>query len=255
MGVFHIGDAIILSWSQGNLDILQGQTTQKLYRYFKLRDQRTTREERAMFYRQVLNAGNAQTLENMVVNEDFPVLWETLLTTAKDYYDAFQSKDYNPRVVSKQSVFQAIRELQHNLSVNCSGMVKAIIPELYAHLQSCFEIIDQKEVADQLGNGVDKTRWKVIENVHKSLTNQKPPVLAYLTIAVEGNKIFRFIADFNASAVTNEVFDEFIQSTERYRVASQQLQAPTRKGLLPGMPAVPKETKKEQLQKIDDWDF
>ena len=87
MGVFKLVDALVLNWACGSIDVVEGDVVSRMYRYWKLRDERMSAEERGMVYRRVLNKGDADVLDRMVVNEDFPNLWHNLMAEVADYID------------------------------------------------------------------------------------------------------------------------------------------------------------------------
>ena len=153
LGILRVADAVLMRWTAGMLDIPQGSTASKLYSYYKLRDEYTTAEERAMFYKIVLNVGDGQVIDEMAINHDFTGLWDTLMTEAVKYIDKYEQKDSNFSVVSKSGVFQAIRELQYNLTTFSSGMIKAVLPEMYKQFEKAVDIIDDENVKAQLGWG------------------------------------------------------------------------------------------------------
>jgi hypothetical protein len=80
LGILRVADAVLMRWTSGMLDVPQGSTASKLYSYYKLRDNYTTAEERAMFYKIVLDVGDGEVLDEMAVNKDFTPLWDTLMT-------------------------------------------------------------------------------------------------------------------------------------------------------------------------------
>ncbi|GHE60969.1 hypothetical protein [Roseivirga thermotolerans] len=222
LGIFRVADAIILAWTQGRLDIPQGETSSKLYRYYKLREERTTMEERAMFYKQVLNIGDAEMLDNMVANEEFSQLWEVLMEEVVRYIEKYESAD-SPDYISKTPVYQSLKDIQYNLTTRTSGMVKAMTREMYAHLQSAIEILREQTVVDQLGYGYQKSMWKVIERVSQSEFDSIPNVSALRRAAIEGNKLLRWIADFDEGSVTEENFVEFLHIAENFIISQSQL--------------------------------
>lgn len=222
LGIFRIADAIILAWTQGRLDIPQGDTSSRLYRYYKLRDERTTQEERGMFYKQVLNIGDAEMLDNMVSNEEFSQLWEVLMEEVVRYIEKYESAD-SPDYISKTPVFQSLKDIQYNLTTRTSGMVKVMTREMYAHLQSAIEILKEQTVVDQLGYGYQKSMWKVVERVSQSEFDFIPNVSALRRAAIEGNKLLRWIAEFDEGAVTEEVFAEFLHTAENFIISQSQL--------------------------------
>ena len=108
-----------------------------------------------MFYKQVLNIGDAEMLDNMVSNEEFSQLWELLMEEVVRYIEKYESAD-SPDYISKTPVYQSLKDIQYNLTTRTSGMVKAMTREMYAHLQSAIEILREQTVVDQLGYGYQK---------------------------------------------------------------------------------------------------
>jgi hypothetical protein len=224
LGVLRVADAVIMAWTQGRLDIPQGETATKLYRYYKLRKERTTPEERAMFYKVVFNNGNAEVLENSVVNTEFGELWSTLMKETVKYIQKYETKENASEYVSKIGVYNSIKNLQYNLSVFMSGMVKSLLPEMYAQLTNAFDILKRPEVVQQLGQGYHRNMWKVIEKVSAEAFGYVPNVSALRTIAVKGHSIFRTIAEFDEAQFLEEDFRIFIGNVEEFIVANGQVE-------------------------------
>jgi hypothetical protein len=224
LGILRISDAIIMAWTQGKLDIPQGETATKLYRYYKLRKERTTAEERAMFYKIVFNSGNADVLEDSVVNTEFSQLWSTLMNETVKYIQKYESNENANEFVSKVGVYNAIKNLQYNLSVFMSGMVKSLLPEMYAQLQSAIDILKRPEIVQQLGQGYHRNMWKVIERVSAEAFNHVPNVSALRTIAVKGHSVFHAIANFDEAQFSEEDFRNFISDVEEFIVANGQVE-------------------------------
>ncbi|ELR72564.1 hypothetical protein C900_01238 [Fulvivirga imtechensis AK7] len=223
LGILRVADAVLMRWTAGMLDIPQGSTASKLYSYYKLRDDYATVEERAMFYKIVLNVGDAEVLDQMAVNTDFTPLWDTLMTETVKYIDKYEQKDSNFGVVSKSSVYQAIKELQYNLTTYSSGMVKAILPEMYTQFEKAVAILDDDNVKSQLGWGYRRSMWNVIERVSQEEFSYKPNVSSLRTAAVSGHKIFAAIAGFDAGLMSESAFQDFIQNVEAFIIAQSQL--------------------------------
>lgn len=196
MGVFRVADAVLKYVTMGRVDMDSSPTATHLYNYMKLRDQRTTPEERAMFYKQVFNLGDGEVARGMTVNQNFGPLWETLLTEVIRYIRKYERVD-NPDLVSTRGIRQAIINLQHNLSRAASGMVKVYIPEMYAHLEHAIRIIDAPEIKDQLGHGVARDLYNVVENVSMQEFNHYPNTSALRTIADSARKIILAIANYS----------------------------------------------------------
>jgi uncharacterized protein YoxC len=224
LGILRITDAIIMAWTQGKLDIPQGETATKLYRYYKLRKERTTAEERAMFYKIVFNSGNAEVLEDAVVNTEFSQLWSTLMNETVKYIQKFEANENANEYVSKVGIYNSIKNLQYNLSVFMSGMVKSLLPEMYAQLQSAIDILKRPEIVSQLGQGYHRNMWKVIERVSSEAFNYIPNVSALRTIAVKGHSVFHAIAQFDEAQFTEEQFRTFITDVEEFIVANGQVE-------------------------------
>jgi hypothetical protein len=223
LGILRVADAVLMKWTGGMLDIPQGSTASKLYSYYKLRDEYTTAEERAMFYKIVLNVGDAEVLDKMAINEEFTNLWDTLMTESVKYIDKYEQKETNFNVVSKAAVYQAIKELQYNLTAFSSGMVKAILPEMYKQFEKAVDIIDDDNVKAQLGWGYRRSMWNVIERVCQDEFGYKPNVSAMRTAAVSGHKIFATIASFDEGLMSDTAFQDFIRNIETFIISQSQL--------------------------------
>lgn len=251
LGILRVADAVLMRWTSGMLDIPQGATASKLYSYYKLRDEYTTAEERAMFYKIVLNVGDGQVLDKMAVNGEFTSLWDTLMTESVKYIDKYEQKETNFSVVSKAAIYQAIKELQYNLTVFTSGMVKAVLPEMYRQFEKAVDIIDDDNVKAQLGWGYRRSMWNVIERVSQEEFGYKPNVSAMRTAAVTGHKIFATIASFDEGLMSETAFQEFIRNVETFIIAQSQL----------GEEAPRSEAGEEADEKVtenlgeDEWDF
>ena len=252
LGILRVADAVLMRWTSGMLDIPQGATSSKLYSYYKLRDEYTTAEERSMFYKIVLNVGDGEVLDKMAVNQEFTPLWDTLMTECVKYIDKYEQKETNFNVVSKSAIYQAIKELQYNLTVFTSGMVKAVLPEMYRQFEKAVDIIDDENVKAQLGWGYRRSMWNVIERVSQEEFGYKPNVSAMRTAAVTGHKIFATIASFDEGLMSETAFQEFIRNVETFIIAQSQL----------GEEAPQSELVKEEADDAvtdnlgeDEWDF
>lgn len=219
MGVFKLVDALVLNWASGSIDVVEGEVVSRMYRYWKLRDQRPSPEERGMVYRRVLNKGNADVLDRMVVNEEVPNLWHNLMAEVADYIDKTEkvmtgTTESSP--VSRARIYQATRDLQYNLTEYCTGMAHIQARELYAQLQECVDLLRDPEILAYFGGNRRKSLWTVIEQLSKQEFGASPNIAALRSLAVDGNTIFRFIADFTEGGVRQEQFDRFLQASEAY---------------------------------------
>lgn len=219
LGVFNLVDALVLNWSAGSIDVVEGAAAARLYRYWKLREERASAEERGMVYRRVINKGNTEVLSRMVVNEPFPQLWHNLMAEVAEYIDKTERVDegfgeFSP--VSRSRIYQSTRELQYNLTEYCTGMAHVQAREFYAQLQECFEILKDDEIMAYFGGNRRKSLWTVIERLSKEEFGASPNIAAHRSLAVDGNKIFVWIANFNESSVRQEDFVAFLQAAESY---------------------------------------
>ncbi|MBU6953582.1 hypothetical protein [Hahella sp. HN01] len=219
LGVFRLVDALVLNWAAGSIDVVEGPAAARLYRYWKLREERASLDERGMVYRRVLSKGSTEVLSRMVVNEPFPLLWRNLMAEVAEYIDKTEKVDdgageFSP--VSRSRIYQATRELQYNLTEYCTGMAHVQAREFYAQLQECFEILKDDEIMSYFGGNRRKSLWTVIERLSKEEFGASPNIAAHRSLAVDGNRIFQWIANFNEAAVRQEDFIAFLQAAESY---------------------------------------
>jgi hypothetical protein len=219
LGVFKLVDALVLNWAAGSIDVVEGPAAARLYRYWKLREERASNEERGMVYRRVINKGNTDVLSRMVVNEPFPQLWHNLMAEVAEYIDKTERVDQGigeTSPVSRSRIYQATRELQYNLTEYCTGMAHVQAREFYAQLQECFDILKDDEILAYFGGNRRKSLWTVIERLSKEEFGASPNIAAHRSLAVDGNKIFVWIANFNETSVRQEDFVNFLQAAESY---------------------------------------
>lgn len=219
LGVFRLADALVLNWSSGAIDVAEGAAASKLYRYWKLRDERSTPEERSMLYTRVLAKGDGQLLDRMVANEHFPALWQQLMEEVANYISKSESlesgiNEVSP--VSRSRIYQATKELQYNLTEYCTGMAHMQTREVYAQLQEAMDLLREPEILAHFGGSRRKTVWSVIDELSKTEFGQAPNIGAHRTLAVAGNKVFQWIAEFDEATTQHETFIEFLESAESY---------------------------------------
>jgi hypothetical protein len=223
MRVFDVANALVLRWASGALDIPTGETAGSLYRFHKLRNERSTYEERAMLYKRVLNKGNGRLLSNMVANTAFPLLWHKLMVEVTEYIRKSEGKQMGSAFVSRSQIYQAVKNLQHNLTETMTGMAHIQVAEDYAHLQEALNILKADEILNMFG-GRRKTLWSVIEQVAREDLGVMVPTAPLRTTAVEGNKIFQWVADFNEGFVQNSGFQSFLSSAEAWIIAQASIE-------------------------------
>ena len=222
MRVFDVANALVLRWASGMLDIPEGKTAAALYRFHKLRDDRNTPAERAMLYKRVLNKGGGKLLSKMVTNTAFPMLWRQLMEeVVKHIRKSERSKDV---WVSRSPIFEATKNLQYNLTEHMTGMSHAQVTEDYAHLQEALDILKSEEILNSFG-GRRKSLWSVIEQVAKEDLGTMVATATLRTIAVEGNKVFQWIANFESAGSVREAdFEMLLSAAESWIIAQASMQ-------------------------------
>src|SRR5690606_646227 len=123
---------LVLRWASGEIDIGPSSddyvpagtraVVDKMYRYFKLRDERLSPEERAIVYRRALAKGDGELLSRMVPNEGFPNLWGSLMQEFVTYIRKLEESYGDEGLVSRTPIYEATKMLQVNLSENMTGM-------------------------------------------------------------------------------------------------------------------------------------
>lgn len=222
MGAYRVADAVMKYATMGRIDVASSSTATRLYGYMKLRDQRTTPEERAMFYRQVFDMGGGPAMDRMVSNTSFWPLMESLVHHVIEYIHKYEVAE-EPSNISQASIRQVIRDLQHNLSRAASGMCKVFIPEMYAHLEDAVQIISAPEIRDQLGQGVARDLWNVIEQVSMEEEGYLPNTSALRTVAATAREIILDIAHYSEATFDNADFQRFVQNVEAFVIAQSQV--------------------------------
>ena len=82
-----------------------------------------------------------------------------------------------------------------------------------------------EEIINHFG-GRRKSLWNVIESVAKQDLGVTVQTSIMRTLAVEGNRIYQWIADFNEATVREENFKEFLKSAEAWIIAQASLEEP-----------------------------
>lgn len=219
MGLFRLADAMVLNWSAGAIDVAHGPAADKLYRYWKQLERRSTPEERGMLYRRVLNKGTTHVLDRMVPNEHFPALWHQLLAEVADFIEKsekVESGSSSSSPVKRSRIYQATKELQYNLTEYCTGMAHRQAEELYAQLTEAIDLFRDEDIIAHFGGSRRKNMWTVIERLSKAEFGTSPSIGAIRSLAVDGNKLFQWIANFDQTTVSDYAFDEFLEAAETY---------------------------------------
>ncbi|MFH1717984.1 MAG: hypothetical protein ABIF19_11570 [Planctomycetota bacterium] len=219
MGIFKLADVLILNWSSGAIDVAAGQAADMLYAYWKNGEDRSTPEDRGMLYKRVLDKGDANILSRMVANEHFGTLWHNLMSEVAEYIRRTEKIDEGrgeSSPVSRSRIYQAARELQYNLTEYCTGMAHKQAHELYNQLKDAMVVLSHEDVITHFGGRHRKSLWTVIEQMSKAEFGNSPNIAAIRSLAVDGNKVFQWIADFDKATVTTQQFEEFLEAAEAY---------------------------------------
>ena len=258
LGIFRCVDTLVLMWAQGSLSLSSNTSSSKLYRYYKLRDNRLSFDERNMIYKQILNKGNGRMLSRMSANVEFTHLWQQLMNNSVNYIQKSEGLNNND-LVSRSRIHQATLNLQQNLSSHMVGKPLNDVHELYSQLQEAIEILTDEEVTAHFATGSDRNMWKVIENISRKEMGFVPNTTAIKTVAVEGNKIFNWIANFTPSNVSQDAFTMFLNSAEAYIISQGEQQVKPRahrrdSGYYDaGYDAMGDEFQDAEMEELSDW--
>ena len=218
LGMFKLADALVLRWASGTFDAEPGAPSADLYRYWKLRSERISAEERAMMYKRILAKGDGNLLSGMVENEAFPDLWGTLMSKATDFLERSEENASSDRQVSRQPIYQATKQLQYNLTEHATGMAHMQITEMYHHLLEAKKVLEH--AIDYFSTGSRKSLWTVIERASREWFDEAPNISAIRSSAIDGNKVFQWIAAFDQSNVTDEQFQALLDASEAWIISA-----------------------------------
>lgn len=230
--VFDIAEQLVLGWASGEVDIAEGPAAGKLYRYWKLLDDRSNAAERAGLYRRVLNKGTSAALSRAAVNENFPNVWGNLMTEIAEYIDKserLESGRTDGTPISPRPLHQAMREMQYNLTEYCTGMAFMQVREIYAQMQQAFDILKDPDVIASFGGVRRRNMWTVITEISREAFGSAPAVAPIVRLAVDGNRIFQIAADFDEGTFGPNDLEDLIEAGESYIINSALVgDAPTR---------------------------
>lgn len=223
-GVFRVTDAIVYRWATGSLDVPNDpdgdSTASKLYRYYKFREERTAIEERKLLYKRVLNRGDVKLMDKMQGNTEFTRLWKNLIYEFVRYIQKEEDND-SPERISRKPIYQAIQDLQYNLSASMTGMALIQTQEIYYQFKDCLDILRDSNIVAQLGNGYRRNMWTVIEKVSMEEFKSLPNISPLRTAAVEGQKIFKYVslADDSILQQGSNLFEDLKHSVDLFVTA------------------------------------
>jgi hypothetical protein len=217
MGVFRLAEALVLNWASGRVEVVDPRATTKLYAYWKQLDDRSDAQERGMLYRRVLGKGSTELLSRMVSNDGFMPLWSNLMGEAATFIDKSERLDkaYGETMVSSNPIRQCMRELQYNLTEYCNGMAFVHSHEVYRQLQAAFEVLKDPDIVANFGGPRRRNMWTVVERLSKEEFGQSVPVGPLLRVAVDGNRIFQLVANFDGE-LSGEELASLVDAAESY---------------------------------------
>lgn len=149
--------------------------------------------------------------------------------------------------ISRAPIYQAVKELQYDLTEFMTGMAHLQVTEMYAHLKEALEILSAEDIVDHFG-GYRKTMWRVLERVAKEDLGLALNVSPVRTLAVEGNKVFQYIANFNQETDPEEAFRYFLSAAEAWIIAQAMVESTGE------MPAEEEEEKFLEEDEFSDWE-
>ncbi len=253
LGIFRLADALVLRWASGAFDAPAGEASADLYRYWKLRSERVSPEERGMMYRRILSKGDGKLLNGMVENEAFPGLWGTLMQNTTEYIRRSEENSSPDRPVSRQPLFQATKQLQYNLTEHATGMAHMQIQEMYFHLKEAKAVLEH--AIDSFSTGSRKSLWTVIERASREWFNESPNIAAVRSAAVDGNRVFQWIANYDAGSVVEDDFRTFVDAAEAW-ILTQAESGETAPGATNGddETTVDEDVNADEADVDSDWD-
>jgi len=255
LGIYRLADALVLRWARGQLDITDGEAASKLYNYWGLRKDRSSPEERGLLYKRILNFGDTRVLRGMVENEAFSALWHKLMEEATEFIRRSEENSAQEEKVSRAKIFEATRNLQYNLTSHMTGMGHLQTQEMYAYLTDAMAILSHPDVVDFFGGGRSKNMWKVIERLAVEDFGSAPNIAAIRTAAVEGNKVFQWVAKFDgAGRVIEEDFRAFLESAEAWILAQASQDLKVAAGIEDRDEEDDEESDDDEKDDFDDWD-
>lgn len=191
--------------------------------------------ERQMFYRQLFGYGDSQTPDSSQVNTDFRRLWAVLMTEVVKYIGKVEENSQGYQGVSTQKIYQAVEDIQYNLSAYCTGLPKIAAPTMHAELDFVIQrLLDSQDVKSQLARRGTPTFWRVVEEV-RGMHDFTP----LRNKGMFGHKILSTIAKATPALLEDQQsLTEFVSTVEAYIVAEDQLvdvqQQPPPIGQFPG---------------------
>lgn len=190
---------------------------------------RTRPSERAMFYKQVFNAG-AEITDNdlaqiLVPNPDYPKLWKVLILETAKYIQQAQAAFYPDQYVPRGNIQQAVEDLQYNLSTHCIGMVNVVSPLIYSELDFIIRRIFMHDEVTRQIVPAGATWWRVVETLYLAMRNTRPRSTVLYNKAKLGFDILKDVANYDPATFENDdVFFGFASNVQAFITTQSILQ-------------------------------
>lgn len=236
LGVFRAADLLVMRHlSLGRVDISSPQLLRDLQDYALNEEfrgaqgrvlQRTSEEERRMFYRQVFDLGDAQLVDGMVTNREFAHLWNNLMLETVRYIEKVEHSERPAEFVSRSPIGRLLEDLQYNLSTHSSGMAKIMAPVMYQELDFVIEhLFKNSEIIDQLALHNTGSYWRVIERILHEDQHHSINITALQKKAQLGHQILTAVADHTEARVADDgAFSTLVSQIEAFIIAGEQLE-------------------------------
>ncbi len=200
---------------------------------------RSQENDRMMFYKQLFNYGQVMGLEEADVNVNFQPLWDSLMIEVAKYIEKVESSTSFENV-SKNNIFQAIEDLQTNLSDCCPPLAQASAGLMFKELEFIsVRLFGDKDIMSQVGRR-EPTDLGVLKqlladmNEMRSMSSQN--IDALFKKAMLGYSIIMEIARYTPLRMeTGDNFGQFISMVQSYFVAQELLEQQTA-GAMPSYP-------------------
>lgn len=235
LGVFRATDLLITRYmGVGRVDVKSPQLMRDLQDYAfndEFREigsgrinQRTSEEERRMFYRQVFDMGETELIDGMTTNTDFASLWNALMVETVRYIEKVEQAENPAAFVSRSSLQQVMEDLQYNLSTYASGMAKVMTPIAYKEFDFLIERIwKTQEIIDQLAIHNTGSYLRAIERVLQDDDRRGSNITALLKKAQFGHQILKAVADFTPQMIADDAqVSGLVSMIEAFIIASEQ---------------------------------
>jgi hypothetical protein len=89
---------------------------------------------------------------------------------------------------------------------------------MYHHLLEAKQVLEH--AIPFFSTGSRKSLWTVIERASREWFDEAPNISAIRSAAIDGNRVFQWIAGFDQSSVTDDQFQVFLEAAEAWILAT-----------------------------------